>query len=249
MRPRVSDQPDAQGDDRALREKAEALDLELEGLDADGRLRRAAEILGDGLIATTSFGRDSGLLLHHLHRLALRPRVYFIDTSFHFPETLAYRDTLVQIYGLRMEERRSHDPDNQRYAEELDGRIRIADVEACCAINKVAVQRGFLDEPSVQGFLTGLRRDQAASRKTTPIVGVQRGRLKICPFADWPAEDVDLYMRLHEVPEHPLAAQGYASIGCAPETCTVKPAPGESRSGRWAGQDKTECGLHLDFGP
>jgi phosphoadenosine phosphosulfate reductase len=114
----------------------------------------------------------------------------------------------------------------------------------------VEVQRRFLALPDVAAFLSGLRRDQSPNRKDTPFAQVQRGRIKIAPFADWPQKDVELYLRLWEVPEHPLAAQGYTSIGCSPVTCTRKPLSGENlREGRWAGDVKTECGLHTDFGP
>jgi phosphoadenosine phosphosulfate reductase len=114
----------------------------------------------------------------------------------------------------------------------------------------VGVQAAFLGRTDVRAFLTGLRRDQSDTRAHTPFVHVQKGKLKICPFADWPAADVDMYLSLWEVPVHPLASQGYSSIGCSPVTCTSKPLdPGDPRSGRWVGEAKTECGLHLDYEP
>ncbi len=229
-------------------EFAEKLNAGFAALSADDRLRRAFELFGDELIATTSFGRDSGLLLHHLHRVQIPIRVYFIDTTFHFAETLEYRDTLVSAYGIRLEEARSEDPNNRRYAMEVANIARISDTTACCALNKVAVQAKFMGRSDVKAVISGLRRDQSETRKDTPFVQLQRsGKYKICPFADMPMQDVDLYLRLREVPEHPLAAQGYTSIGCSPVTCTSKPSGNDTRSGRWAGEDKTECGLHLDF--
>ncbi len=243
----------------ALKARAAALDREFADLTADERIRRAGEEFGAGLVATTSFGRDAGLLLHHLHRLKVPARVYFIDTGFHFPETLAYRDTLTSAYGLDLKEVGTQDPDRRRYARpappDASGRdgapaLVISDTQACCGINKVAVQAAFLGRSDVTAFLAGLRRDQSDTRKATPFVHVQKGKVKICPFADWPQADVDLYLKLWEVPEHPLAAEGYTSIGCSPLTCTQKPArDGDARSGRWAGDSKTECGLHLDYEP
>lgn len=235
----------------ALEAEARELDREFAGLSADDRIRRAFAAKGAGLVATTSFGRDAGLLLHHLHRLAIPIRVWFIDTTFHFPETLAYRDTLTSAYRLDLREARTSDPDNRRHARTAaDGSLTIADTVACCGINKVAVQAAFLGRSDVTAFLAGLRRDQGDSRKNTPFVHVQKGKIKICPFADWPQADVDMYLKLWEVPEHPLAAQGYTSIGCSPVTCTQKPAdPGDGRSGRWAAEAKTECGLHTDYDP
>ena len=245
---------------KALQAQADALNAEFAGLDADARLRRAWEIFGDRLIATTSFGRDAALLLHHLHRLNLPVRIYFMDTGFHFPETLAYRDTLAKAWNLDIRTVSSDRPEAERrpYAVAgtpgADGRpqLRITDIDACCAINKVEVQRKFLALPDVDAFVSGLRRDQSAARKDMPFVAVQRGKIKIMPFLDWPHEDVDLYLRLREAPEHPLAHLGYTSIGCGTETCTRTPLPGEdARSGRWAGEAKTEYGIHLDtgFGP
>ncbi len=224
-----------------------ALNQELATLSVDERLQKIFSIFASGLIATTSFGRDSGLLLHHLYRLKIPVRVFFINTTFHFPETLEYRDTLVSGYKLDLKEMLPEAPDNHRYALQVANVIKISDTNACCAINKVAVQASFLGRSDVTAFITGLRRDQAETRKLTPFAQLQKGKVKICPFADMPAQDVDLYMRLWEIPEHPLAKDGYTSIGCSPVTCTSLPIEGDSRSGRWAGQNKTECGLHTDF--
>ncbi len=229
---------------------AEELNQEFASLSAEDRIRKVHALFGHELIATTSFGRDAGLLLNHLYRLHIPIRVYFINTTFHFPETLEYRDTLTSAYKLELREMKSAEPNNQRYSVIQDGVHTISDTQACCGINKVAVQAAFLGRTDVKAFLTGLRRDQSETRKATPFVHVQKGKLKICPFADWPAEDVDLYLRLWEVPEHPLAQQGFTSIGCSPITCTRKPVDAEdARSGRWAQDTKTECGLHLDYEP
>lgn len=228
---------------------ARELNLEFATLTADERIARAYALLGPELIATTSFGRDAGLLLHHLYRNKISIRVYFINTSFHFAETLGYRDILTSNYKIDLHEHKSLEPDNRRYAVNSPEGLTISDTVACCAINKVAVQAAFLGRMDVKGFLAGLRRDQSESRKDTPFVQVQKGKLKFCPFADMPSEDVDLYLKLWEVPEHPLAKDGYTSIGCSPLTCTSKPLNGDARSGRWALDEKTECGLHLDFEP
>jgi phosphoadenosine phosphosulfate reductase len=232
-----------------LSDLARELDAQFSHLDTDARLIKAYEFFGEGLIATSSFGRDAALLLHHLYRLQLPLRVFFIDTGFHFPETLAYRDNLVQTWNLKLESVASQELERRQYAETLPGgALSIRDTDACCGINKVAVQRAFLSRPDVSAFLSALRRDQSESRRATPFALVQRGRIKLCPFADWPKDQVDLYLHLNETPEHPLAAQGYTSIGCSPLTCTQRPIEGaDSRSGRWAGDAKTECGLHLDL--
>ncbi|MDQ3002106.1 MAG: phosphoadenylyl-sulfate reductase [Fibrobacterota bacterium] len=234
----------------SLEALAQDLDREFARLSADDRIRKAFSLFGSELTATTSFGRDAGLLLHHINRLGIGIRVFFIDTSFHFRQTLDYRDTLTSAYKLDLREVRSLEPDIRRYAVEKDGNLAISDTKACCGINKVRVQAAFLGRSDVKAFLTGLRRDQSETRAHTPFVHVQKGKLKICPFADWPANDVELYLQLREVPEHPLAKAGYSSIGCSPVTCTSMPLdPGDPRSGRWVGDAKTECGLHLDYEP
>jgi phosphoadenosine phosphosulfate reductase len=231
----------------ALRKRAATLNEEFAALDADARLRRAFELFGDTLIGTTSFGRDAALLLHHLYRLKIPVRVFFMDTGFHFPETLEYRDNLTKLWNLRVETVASDNPGRRQYEVMENGETRITNIDACCGINKVEVQRRFLALPNVSAFVSGLRRDQAETRKETPFVMVQRGKIKIMPFADWPQADVDMYLRLWEAPEHPLAAKGYTSIGCSPVTCTLPPVEGENaRSGRWADEAKTECGIHLD---
>ncbi len=234
----------------ALRARAASLNVEFAALDADARIQRAFELFGDALIATTSFGRDAALLLHHLQRLNIPVRVFFMDTGFHFPETLAYRDTLTKQWKLRVQTVESDNLGRRQYEVIENGKngpeTHITNIDACCGINKVEVQRKFLALPDVSAFMSGLRRDQADTRKETPFVMVQRGKIKFMPFADWPSEQVDLYLRLWEVPEHPLAAQGYTSIGCSPVTCTRPPVDGDARSGRWANEAKTECGIHLD---
>src|SRR5689334_12447645 len=179
----ISNAPAAPG---SLEAFAQELDREFASLSADDRIRKAFALFGPELIATTSFGRDAGLLLHHLHRLKIDIRVFFIDTSFHFPETLEYRDTLTSAYKLDLREVRSLEPANRRYAGAAEGKpgaIAISDTKACCAINKVGVQAAFLGRTDVKAFLTGLRRDQSDTRSHTPFVHVQKGKLKICPFA------------------------------------------------------------------
>jgi phosphoadenosine phosphosulfate reductase len=239
----------SQASAQELAEMAREINEQFAPLDADARLTKAHEMFGYSVIATSSFGKDAALLLHHLYRLQLPVRVFFIDTGFHFPETLAYRQTLADKWNLRMEIVSSADPGRRQYADtDSLGQIRIRDTDACCGINKVAVQRAFLGRKDVSAFLSALRRDQSETRRDTPFALVQRGRLKICPFADWPQDQVDLYLHLWETPAHPLAEAGYTSIGCSPLTCTQRPTDGQgARSGRWAGETKTECGLHLDL--
>ncbi|HUR76584.1 MAG TPA: phosphoadenylyl-sulfate reductase [Acidimicrobiales bacterium] len=160
--------------------------------------------------------------------------VVFIDTGYHFPETLDTVEKVRRKYGLnlRMMTVPTHDEDLWK-----------VDPENCCS----AVKVGQLDRALAgkEAWMSGLRRDEAETRANAPIVVRDlRGLIKINPLANWTQQDVDGYIRDHDVPVNPLLGQGYPSIGCWP--CTKPVAAGEDpRSGRWVGQDKTECGLHL----
>ena len=155
--------------------------------------------------------------------------VVFIDTGYHFPETLETVETVRRRYGLNLRIMTVRPPHEELWK---------VDPENCCS----AVKVGQLDRALAgkAAWMSGLRRDEADSRAGAPIVGRDlRGLVKVNPLANWTAEDVDDYIASHDVPVNPLLHQGYPSIGCMP--CTQ---PGESRSGRWADRDKTECGLH-----
>jgi phosphoadenosine phosphosulfate reductase len=160
--------------------------------------------------------------------------VVFIDTGYHFPETLETVEAVRKRYGLnlRMMTVAAHD-------EELWK----VDPENCCS----AVKVGQLDRALAgkAAWMSGLRRSEAASREGAPIVARDlRGLVKVNPLATWTELDVQGYIADHDVPINPLLTQGYTSIGCQP--CTQLPSdPDDPRSGRWAGRDKTECGLHV----
>jgi phosphoadenosine phosphosulfate reductase len=159
--------------------------------------------------------------------------VVFIDTGYHFPETLETVEAVRRRYGLNL--RMMTVP---HHAEEL---WRV-DPENCCS----AVKVGQLDR-ALEGkaaWMSGLRRDEATTRGQTPIVARDlRGLVKVNPIATWSDADVEGYIADHDVPVNPLKAQGYLSIGCMP--CTSLPTdPDDPRSGRWVGLGKTECGIH-----
>jgi phosphoadenosine phosphosulfate reductase len=160
--------------------------------------------------------------------------VVFIDTGYHFPETLETVERVRRHYGLNLRMMTV-----AHHAEEL---WRV-DPENCCS----AVKVGQLDRALAgkSAWMSGLRRDEAPSRANAPIVARDiRGLIKVNPLANWSHDDAQSYIAEHNVPYNPLLDQGYPSIGCMP--CTSKVEPGEDpRSGRWAGRDKTECGLHL----
>jgi phosphoadenosine phosphosulfate reductase len=160
--------------------------------------------------------------------------VVFIDTGYHFPETMATVETVRRRYGLNL---------RMMTVETHDRALWETDPENCCSAVKVGqLDRALLGKSA---WMSGLRRADADSRVTAPIVARDlRGLVKVNPLAAWTDEDVAGYIADHDVPVNPLLAQGYPSIGCMP--CTHLPTdPGDPRSGRWAGRARTECGLHL----
>jgi phosphoadenosine phosphosulfate reductase len=160
--------------------------------------------------------------------------VVFIDTGYHFPETLETVEAVRKRYGLNL---------RMMTVAPHDEELWKVDPENCCS----AVKVGQLDRALAgkAAWMSGLRRTEAASRAGAPIVARDlRGLVKVNPIATWTDLDVEGYIADHDVPINPLLGQGYTSIGCQP--CTQLPSdPGDARSGRWAGRDKTECGLHI----
>ncbi|WP_423604882.1 phosphoadenylyl-sulfate reductase [Sphingomonas sp. MS122] len=198
------------------------------------------QMAGDVAIVS-SFGAESAVLLHLVASVDPSVPVIFLDTGKHFPETLAYRDQLAAKLGLT--DLRIVTPDAETLAKRDETGLRWSyDPDGCCEIRKVIPL-----EKAMAGFdasITGRKAFQASTRNALPRFEVDKaGKLKINPLADWTKADLDAYFTAHDLPRHPLEAEGYLSIGCAP--CTHKVKPGEDpRSGRWAGWDKTECGIH-----
>ena len=160
--------------------------------------------------------------------------VVFIDTGYHFPETLETVETVRRKYGLNL---------RMMTVPHHDEELWKVDPENCCSAIKV----GQLDRALMgkEAWMSGLRRAESPTRADAPILSLDlRGLVKINPIANWTDLDVQGYIKDHDVPVNPLVDQGYPSIGCQP--CTHPVAEGEHpRSGRWTGSDKTECGLHL----
>lgn len=197
------------------------------------------------LAVVSSFGAESAVLLHLVAEVAPALPILFLETHKHFAETIAYRDTLIAhlgLTGLRIVE-----PDPAVIAKKDESGLRWSyDPDGCCEIRKVLPLRAAL-EP-FDASLTGRKAFQASTRANLPRFEIDnsdaQGRLKVNPLITWLPEQIEAYMIEHDLPRHPLVAQGYPSIGCAP--CTARVKPGEDpRSGRWAGWDKTECGIHV----
>lgn len=211
--------------------------------DAIPALREAIAQQFPGNIAlVSSFGAESAVLLHMVAQIDKSLPIFFLETGKLFPETLAYRDALVEMLGLTGV--RSIRPSGKQLAAyDPDGRLWEKDPDLCCAIRKTNPLDDALE--GFEAWITGRKRGQSATRAHLQLqeTGAD-GRITINPLAFWDDAMLEAYFPVHGLPHHPLQAQGYTSIGCA--TCTVKPLPGEDkRSGRWAGQAKIECGIHM----
>jgi phosphoadenosine phosphosulfate reductase len=218
----------------------------LERASPEERLAFAVERWGEKLLFTSSFGAGSGVLLHMWSRVARHLPVVIIDTGFLFDETLDYRDRLAQELGLRVEVARPAQPRDD-FLWEHGADIQARDPDLCCARNKVAPLQPYLARSLA--WVSGLRRDQGRTREHVPILQpTLDGPVKVHPLATMTAAEAQGYMERHAIPEHPLKSRRYLSIGCWP--CTRAVADGEDeRDGRWAGQAKTECGLHTLLEP
>jgi phosphoadenosine phosphosulfate reductase len=200
----------------------------------------AAGTFGEHLIVASNM-QDAVLV-----ELAAKARpgvdVLFLDTGYHFAETIGTRDAVEAVYGVRMVNARAEASVAEQDAAEgkdLFGR----EPDRCCFLRKVVPLQTTLS--GYDAWVTGVRRVEAPTRANTPLVTFDEkfGLVKINPIAAWSDEDMDAYIAEHNVLVNPLVDAGYPSIGCAP--CTRKPQPGEDkRAGRWAGRAKTECGLH-----
>ena len=190
----------------------------------------------------TSFGAESAVLLHLIAEVAPEAPVIFIDTGFHFEETLAYRDELVSHLGLQNVRTVGLDPLSEKRSDPAR-RLHLDDPDACCQLRKVKVLNHALR--NYDGWISGQKRYQSHERSKIDRVewDSARGKWKFNPLADWDTADLLSYQTQHKMPAHPLASAGYLSVGCSP--CTTAVTAGEEpRAGRWRQHEKLECGLH-----
>ncbi|WIJ26637.1 phosphoadenylyl-sulfate reductase [Devosia sp. RR2S18] len=222
-----------------------ALNGMFDEMDALGVLRYAtAEVLPGDLAIVSSFGADSAVLLHMVAQVDPSLPVYFLETGKHFAETLDYVEALKKRLGL-INVRAIH-PDAKDIARfDPHGDLWETDPDSCCHIRKTEPLEPITEQ--FGGWVTGRKRFQTAERGVLPHFELTSDdRIKVNPLAYFSDADVNRYKTEHDLPEHPLFAKGYRSIGCAP--CTSVVAEGEDpRAGRWRGRDKRECGIHFDF--
>ncbi|WP_404371036.1 phosphoadenylyl-sulfate reductase [Sphingomonas sp. MMS24-J45] len=195
--------------------------------------------------AVSSFGAESAVLLHLIAQIDRDIPVIFLNTQKIFGETLQYRDELSENLGFT--DLRVFRPDPRLLAAKDGTGLRWSyDPDGCCDLRKVEPLRRAL--APFDAWISGRKGFQSGTRVALPRFEEDEGRLKLNPLADWDKAALDAYFAEHELPRHPLEAEGYASIGCAP--CTSKVLPGEDpRAGRWRGWEKVECGIHVPEKP
>ena len=227
----------------------DAVDLELLAVHAGHQLadaraidiaRWAALTFGHRLAVASSMA--DGVVAHLMSRELPGVHVVFLDTGFHFAETLGTRDAVAAQYPVQLVNATPLLTVAEQ-ADRLEPDLWRNDPDTCCAIRKVEVLQRALQP--YRAWVTGLRGDETAERVGTPVVhwDAKRHLVKINPIARWSADEVDAYVTRHAVLVNPLRQVGYRSIGCAPCTRSVSAQEGE-RAGRWAGRTKAECGIH-----
>ncbi|WP_123042102.1 phosphoadenylyl-sulfate reductase [Cohnella candidum] len=220
-----------------IRQKAE----EFENASPETVIRWAVDTFPNITFAC-SFGAEDVVLVDMLQKISPKTDIFYLDTDFHFKETYETRDRMVEKYGLEfVQVKPKITPEEQ--AAEHGAELWKSDPNACCNIRKVEPLTRILGQ--YEAWITGIRRDQAPTRANAKKVeyDTKFGLVKFNPLAAWTSEDVWNYIRENDVIYNPLHDRNYPSIGC--EYCTRQVMPGEDpRAGRWAGSDKTECGLH-----
>ncbi len=197
--------------------------------------RLFSEFEDDEILITSSFGSSSSLLLHMVSRIKPQHPIYFIDTSYSFPETLTYKKIFTEKYDLNVID--IHAKENrQRFTQQNESWKLNQDL--CCFINKVEPLNTLKKDHSV--WISGLLGYQNANRQGMNIFEPKSSILKFHPLIDMKENEAELYRLIYELPSHPLTNKGYGSIGCT--HCTKK---GDGRKGRWAETSKSECGLHV----
>ena len=230
---------DAQRSDNGQR--AAELSAQYEGMTPQDILRDAIrnQFFGD-ITLSSSFGADSAVLLHMVSEIDPALPVIFLDTDRHFFQTLQYRDELAAKLGLSNIIVLKAD-NAEAAAEDAKGTLWRTAPNQCCDLRKVRPLDRLME--GYGAWISGRKRHQAKTRANLPIVEWDGQHFKVNPLAAWTQADLDAYFAAHNLPPHPLVEQGFASIGCF--TCTKPVEQGaDARSGRWAGTEKVECGIH-----
>lgn len=211
------------------------------GLEARGLIAAVAKDFGKRAALLSSFGAELAVLLHMVSEVAPDLKIVFLDTEKLFPETLEYRDQLVEEFGLTNV--KIWKPSlSELSQQDSNGDLHNSNKDLCCHIRKtLPMNRAFY---GVEAVISGRKRFHGALRSKLDYVSVQDGKLKVEPLAGFTALDLQAYAIHHQLPSHPLKLQGYFSVGCMP--CTTQGGDKNNpRAGRWVGLEKTECGIHF----
>lgn len=236
--------PEVPGGVPRLRDAAYAAELNARfaGATPQAVLEAAVGDLFPGRLAlVSSFGTEAAALLALAADVDKSLPVLFIDTRKLFGETLRYRDELIRVLGLT--DVRTIQPDKAALAKrDPEDMLWHSDPDACCHVRKTLPLAGALD--GFDAWITGRKRFQSNTRAAIPLFEEQDGWIKVNPLAAWSKAELDAEFDKRGLPRHPLEADGFPSVGCY--TCTARVTPGaDPRSGRWAGKEKTECGIHF----
>lgn len=212
----------------------EALNAKYHALSPEERVRELYRDF-ERVLFTSSFGTSSVILLHLFKKINPKQDVYFLDTTYHFAETLQYKDHLAKLLNLNVIDVKPEEWKNKFTRED---QTWSKDPDLCCSINKVEPLEKI--KPGFEIWVSGLMQSQNSYRKQMAIFEQKEDIIKFYPIIDMDADSSKEYLTKNNLPPHPLLAHGFASVGCI--HCTVK---GRGREGRWVNRSKTECGLHM----
>lgn len=199
---------------------------------------------GKKMFTTSSFQTHSLVLLHMISRIDKTIPVYFVNTGYHFPETIAFRDMVSKLFGLQTVNLKPLTPKNMQ--KDSEGKLLFtSDPDYCCFLNKTQPLDQILMQHDI--WINGVRADQSAARKAMKEEqSAPHNVMRFHPMLDWTNKTIYQYIKIHQLPKHPLESKSYFSIGCEP--CTRKMDPDmQEREARWYGMNKSECGLHTDL--
>lgn len=226
------------------REDIAALSAQFEMKKPQEIIQWAVDEFTPRIAISTSFQTQSMPLLHMVTRIQPDIKIFFLDTGYHFWDTLIFREQIQHEWNLNVVDL-YRDSRWDHFARQNARALPMQDPNLCCYIHKVQPMQKALS--GLHAWISGIRRDQTSERAHAQILELQDdGLLKVNPLLNWTPSDVQTYTADHRLPAHPLYKRGYRSIGCAPCTIAIG-VNDDERSGRWAGRSKTECGLHTEM--
>jgi phosphoadenosine phosphosulfate reductase len=227
-----------------LKDKVTSLSAQFETKTPQEIIQWAVEACAPDITVSTSFQTESMPLLYMVTRIMPDIRILFLDTGYHFWDTLIFREQIQHDWGLNVVDI-YRDARWDVFVRQNVRTLPLQDANLCCYIHKVQPMQKALR--GSRAWITGIRRDQTRGRAHAQILELEDdGLLKVNPLLNWTKNDIQAYRMAHHLPAHPLYERGYRSIGCAP--CTIAVGTNDDdRAGRWSGRGKTECGLHTEL--